>query len=98
MVWKMLRVHIIFHELAFGTNTFFCEMLPKITASTPASENLIPANKICDIESAASTPKIRYPILMLGNALPHSKQQTIAKAQTTYLLLSDTLFFLIDSN
>ena len=60
-------------------------MLPKIIASIPARKNLIPAKRIWDMLSLAPISKSSYPIFMLGNALPHSKQHTIAKRHTTTL-------------
>ena len=39
----------------FGIRSFLFVMLPKITASIPASVNLIPAKSICDAVSSEGT-------------------------------------------
>jgi len=61
-------------------------------ANIPARKNLIPAKRIWDMLSPEPISNNLYPILMLGNALPHSRQQSIAKPHTTILFFNILLF------
>ena len=54
-----------------------------IIVRTPAKINLIPANIIIEAVSDESILKRLYPILIIGKALPHKKQHTVAISHTT---------------
>ena len=79
----MDNIAIFLRDSLFGSNTFPSKMLPIITVNIPANVNRHPANNICVPVASAVIANHRYPNLIAGNALPHKRQQIVAKSAIT---------------
>ncbi len=108
IVWNTDNTPIFGKSFFFGTSHLFCIALPKSRARIPARKKRLPANTICEAVSDASIRNRSYPIFTQGNALPHNRQQIMAKNHTTavfcivsffifllFLFLCSLLFFLL---
>ena len=93
IVWNKLSIMIFFQAAFLGTMNFRPIRLPIIMTRIPASVNRIPANSIWLLTASTGISNRLYPILIQGNALPHSAQQIIAIRHSTGVFFNHSPFF-----
>ena len=76
----MDNIAIFLKDSLLGSNTFPAKILPITTVNIPAKVKRHPANNICVLVASAEILNHWYPNLMDGNALPHKRQQMVAKS------------------
>lgn len=91
----MASFTILGADAVVGTSTFLCSRLPISTVRIPASTKRIPANNTCVQVSPEGIRKNAYPSLIQGEALPHRKVHTSARAQTTQVFCRSSVFFVL---
>ena len=75
----MDNIAIFLSVFLLGNNTFRAKILPITTVNSPANVKRHPANNICVPVASDVISNHRYPNLVAGNALPHKRQQIVAK-------------------
>ena len=91
----MDNIAIFLCDFLLGNNTFRAKILPITTVNIPANVKRHPANNICVPVASDVISNHRYPNLIAGNALPHKRQQIVAKSAIIKGLLKiDTCSFL----
>ena len=83
----MDNIAIFLSDFLLGNNTFLAKILPITTVNIPANVKRHPANNICVPVASDVISNHRYPNLIAGNALPHKRQQKVAKSVTTKVLV-----------